>query len=45
MTESIGLHVELEGSEIIVTMPGTVFMAAYRKREGARTRRHLCANR
>jgi hypothetical protein len=35
MTESIGLQVELEGSEIIVTMPGTIFMVTYRKREGA----------
>jgi hypothetical protein len=29
MTESVGLIVEMEGSEIIVTMPDSIFMVAY----------------
>jgi hypothetical protein len=33
MADSIGLIVEMIDDQIIVTMPGTLFLAAYRKRE------------
>jgi hypothetical protein len=33
MTESVGLIVEMEGIEIIVTMPDSIFMVAYRMRD------------
>ncbi len=34
MAESAGLVVEMIGDQIVVTMPGTQFLAAYRRREG-----------
>jgi hypothetical protein len=34
MAESAGLIVEMIGDHIVVTMPGTQFLAAYRRREG-----------
>jgi hypothetical protein len=33
MADSIGLIVEMIDDQIIVTMPGTLFLAAYRRRE------------
>ena len=33
MTENVGLIAELEGIDIIVTMPETIFMVAYRMRD------------
>jgi hypothetical protein len=33
MTENVGFIIELEGSDIIVTMPETIFMVAYRMRD------------
>jgi hypothetical protein len=33
MADSAGLVVEMIDDQIIVTMPGTIFLAAYRKRE------------
>jgi len=33
MTENVEFIIELEGSDIIVTMPETIFMVAYRMRE------------
>ena len=33
MTESAGLIVEMIDGQIVVTMPGTLFLAAYRKRD------------
>ena len=33
MTANVGLIAELEGSDIIVTMPETIFMVAYRMRD------------
>ena len=33
MAESVGLSIELEGSDLIVTMPGTIFMVAYCTRD------------
>ena len=33
MTQNVGLIAELEGSDIIVTMPETIFMVAYRLRD------------
>ena len=33
MTESVGLIVEMIDDQIVVTMPGTLFLAAYRKRD------------
>jgi hypothetical protein len=35
MGESVRLVVEMIGDQIVVTMPGTRFLAAYRKRERA----------
>ena len=34
MAESVGLIVEMIDDQIVVTMPGTLFLAAYAKREG-----------
>jgi hypothetical protein len=34
MADSVGLIVEMIDDQIIVTMPGTLFLAAYRKHEG-----------
>jgi hypothetical protein len=34
MAEATGLIVEMIDDQIIVTMPGTFFLAAYRKRQG-----------
>jgi hypothetical protein len=33
MTENVRFIIELEGSDIIVTMPETIFMVAYRLRD------------
>jgi len=33
VTESVGLIVEMIDDQIVVTMPGTLFLAAYRKRD------------
>ena len=33
MTEKVGYIIDLEGSDIIVTMPETIFMVAYRLRD------------
>jgi hypothetical protein len=35
MAESAGLIIEMIDDQIVVTMPGTLFLAAYRKRQGA----------
>ena len=34
MAESVGLIVEMIDDQIVVTMPGTLYLAAYRKRDG-----------
>jgi hypothetical protein len=47
VVENIGLIVEMIDDQIIVTMPGTLFIAAYRKREGmaALVGRFVCDDR